>query len=104
MVRLAETTGDRTLIWPSWCNGIDEVPYELFAAASHASYVLAASATLMEEEQPPQWMWAFDTEISTHFERVKRERDKKYKRKSGDDDEAPGEWKQNELAANLRRD
>lgn len=97
------STGDGSSMWPEGCNTVDEVPNDLLSAFSHACYILRASENFMEDEQPPDWVWAFPEELEAHFERIKRERKKKFGGDKGqsDDSEDSG-WVQNEYAKNLR--
>lgn len=99
MVRVAKVVGDRSLLWPKWCNGVDEVPADLVQAIAHAVFIINASENLMEGEQPEDWKWAFDDEIAAHFENVKRQREKRMKSGSSSDgfDDDAG-WAQNEYA------
>lgn len=96
-------TGDGSLLWPEGCTSIQQVPHDLVAAYHHATYILKTSEALMEEEMPPDWMWAFPEELETHFERIKRERDKRFGGGGNSkDDPLPDGWVQNEYAKDLR--
>ena len=101
MVRAAMSTGDGGSFWPDGVS-VNEAPNDLVTAFAHAAYIISSSENLMEGEAPPDWMWAFPTELEAHFERVKRDRDKKYGR-GGGDDESGGEWVSNSYAEELRR-
>lgn len=65
---------------------MEEVPWELSVAASHAYRILFWQENLTDDEMPEQWKWPFEDELALHFERVQRMRDEKYGRTSSDDD------------------
>lgn len=74
MVRLAQSTGDGALLWPKGCEKIEDVPYDLALALSHASTILHWQKNLTSEEMPPQWMWPFGDELEEWFEAVEEKR------------------------------
>ena len=105
MVKLAMATGQGSAIWPQGVTSITECPNDLVMALMHANFIIEASANLMEDEDMPDWKWAFSDLVQAHFERIKEAREKKFggKKSSNDDaDEPPGGWLENEYARNLR--
>lgn len=100
---MATASGNGAALWPRGVQSLQDCPNDLVVAVGHAEFILARSADLMEGEHPPHWMWAHDEELQAHFERVKRDRDKKFGGGSkNDDDEPPEGWVQNEFAEGLR--
>lgn len=48
-------------------------------AVQHADLICSWQEALPRDEMPPRWMWPFPDELAVWFERVEREREKKYK-------------------------
>lgn len=53
---------------------LDDIPWDLAEAISHATRVLEWHANLTEEDIPPEWMWPFVDEINEWFGDVKEKR------------------------------
>lgn len=53
---------------------IDDIPWDLAEAISHAHKVLDWYGNLQEEDIPPEWMWPFVEEINDWFQDVKAKR------------------------------
>lgn len=77
------------------------MPVDLFRAIQQADRILDWQANLTDEEMPPVWMWCIEDELAPWFERVHRERDEKYNRKSADTPPEGG-YMENELARGRR--
>lgn len=69
------------------------------SAISHAAMILNWFENLLENEQPPRWMWALDEDLAQHFERVKADRDSGMDSDPGGD----GPMMQNEYARDRGR-
>jgi hypothetical protein len=76
------------VLWPKGVDSIDEVPADLMRAITHAFRILDWYENLMEEEQPPEWMWPFEDELEIWFEDVQRARADKHSGGGGSDDVA----------------
>ena len=68
-------------------------------AVEHAHLILSWQENLMDDEMPPEWMWALDEELNEWFEEVEFRRKQKY---GGNDDESTAPMMQNELARERR--
>jgi hypothetical protein len=47
-------------------------------AIAHAHRILGWQENLLSEEQPPQWMWPFESELELWFEEVDQKREERY--------------------------
>ena len=71
-------------------------------AIDHAMGILDWQSNLPSEDQPPRWMWAFDDELSTWFDEVRRKQKERYGGKDSDSGDG-GQWDTNLAAAGRGR-
>lgn len=95
MVRSVQKNGNGSFLYPKGIDTIDEVPWDLTYAISHANKVLSWQENLSSDEMPPSWMWPFDEELELWFEDVERLREEKY---SGNGSEEPADMIGNEYS------
>lgn len=55
-----------------------EIPHELSISIAHSLVIDSWFEHLPTDERPPEWMWPLPWEVEQWFDRVEKERDKKY--------------------------
>ncbi len=78
---------------------VEDFPVDLMRAISHGNRILDWYENLEEGQVPPEWMWVFEDELNTWFDRIKEERKSRFSSDSSSDD---GDMMQNELARDRR--
>lgn len=69
-----------------WSGPVQDAPYNVVYAVSHALTVLSWFENLPEEETPPRWIWWSDKLLDNWFEKIKS--DRKKDRPSSQEDES----------------
>lgn len=67
-------------------------------AVNHALRILEWQENLSEDEMPPEWMWPIEDALTSWFEKVKEDREKKYGSKSTSSGDESAAMMQNEYA------
>jgi hypothetical protein len=62
--------GNPQILWPAGCTGIEELPWDLSVAISHAFTILSWHENRPKDKIPPRWMWPHDNEVDKFFKRV----------------------------------
>lgn len=57
-------------MFPEGCTTLEEVPWDLSVAISHAFSILGWHENRMPDKIPPHWMWPHDEELEKFFKSV----------------------------------
>lgn len=77
-------------LFPPGIDHLADLPHTFFDAIRQAFSILSWEE-LPDEERPPKRIWLDSEKLSLHFARVKRDRERKYGLKPGEQDGGPME-------------
>lgn len=78
--------GNPQILFPVGCNTVEELPWDLSLAISHAFAILSWYENRPSDKIPPRYMWPHDEELEKFFKRV----DDVDNQSSSDDDDDEG--------------
>lgn len=76
-VRIARDLGGISSLLPAGVDSLDDCPFPLFDAIQRGLVILSWDE-LPRDERPPRRIWDNDPALIEHFERVDRERERKF--------------------------
>ena len=74
----AKQSGNGSLLWPSNCASIEDIPWDLTIVIEHAYRILQWQENLGKDEMPPKWMWHLEKKLESWFRSVDEKRKERY--------------------------